>query len=841
MLARACLLLAALLSVIPASAAPAPAPTGLRTLLASGLAADASVDAVAMLSRVPTAADVAALRQLGLIAQPMSHLPMVLTRGTVAQLRAAVAQGAARDVYRNEPLQWFSRESNAAMSADAAHRLGFDGAGIGIAIVDSGIDASHPDLANRVVRNVRVYGPEYLSIAGTEQPTGLFFPAEPSLVVAFDELPYNNTDTIGHGTHVAGIAAGDGSGNPEIVGVAPGASLVGYSTGEVLFIFTAVASFNDILATREDHNVRVVNNSWGSSYRMFDPNAPINVASKALHDAGLTVVFAAGNNGDEMTLNPYAMAPWVIAVGSSTVSKEKSSFSSAGLMFDNSSAVAPDAEGHQHFEGDALGLSFPDVSAPGTAILSAGTPTGVTATPGTAPGGAATLQGTSMAAPHIAGLAAVLLQARPGLTPEQVRLVMQATSVPMRDGSPHWKSGYGFADAKRAVDLVRRGDFSPGMLQQLQAGIEKPVRDARAYRALSSDHWYFLQLPATVAGLDTRSFTIEVGPETDAIHAGIAFPADAGAVGFNFFYEWTLALIDPDGNTVATSALNSYAVSVLHADFRELGLAPKPGTWTVEASGFLNVTQPALLWDQAVTVAVTQLHRQTPAGGSSGPIFVPRGVLTLVLAGGGGDATSPEGCAYDVAGATGAMTAGAPDADCRAGAVGYALNYGTGTPASFISEPIAASAVGGATLLTLYLVNESEPAYSAAFASGLTYQLDAVDDAGQVITAIAGGEVTAVVGGTPTLGEYALQIPPTQIPPGARLRLNLLFSGFYSSNMRLLWGGEYGASGITLTTGTIDGKDSTIGSGSGAVVGALPGSLLLPLLAALGWRRRRRA
>ena len=116
-----------------------------------------------------------------------------------------------------------------------------------------------------------------------------------------------------------------------------------------------------------------------------------------------------------------------------------------------------------------------------------------------------------------------------------------------------------------------------------------------------------------------------------------------------------------------------------------------------------------------------------------------------------------------------------------------------------------------------------------------------MDDAGQVITAIAGGEVTALVGSAPTLGEYALQIPPTQLPPGARLRLNMLFSGFYSSNMRLLWGGAYGATGITLTTGTLEGKDSNIGSGSGAVVGALPWTLLLPLLAAIGWRRRRRA
>jgi len=825
----------------PAAAAATGLPPGLRAIAESGLPDTEPVLAVAMLGRVPAAEDVAALQDLGLVAQPLKHLPMVLTKGTVPQLLRAVATGAARDMYLDQPLQWHSRESTAAMSADLTRALGYDGKGIGVAIVDSGIDATHPVLAQRVVRNVRVYGPEYLSILGLEPLLGITLPSQPALVIPFDALPYNNTDTIGHGTHVSGIAAGDGTDNPELIGVAPGASLVGYSTGEILFIFTAVASFDDILATREQYNIRVVNNSWGSSYSVFDPDAPINVASKALHDAGIIVVFSAGNSAEEMTTNPYSMAPWVISAGSATVAKEKSGFSSSGLMFDNSQAASLDENGHVHFDGDGLGLSHPDVSSPGSNILSAGTPTGVTATPGTPPGGSATLSGTSMAAPHIAGLAAVLLQANPALTPDQVRQVMQVSSVPMRDQSAFWRSGYGFVDARRALDLVLNPGFSQAMLDGLQAQADGAVRAARSYRVLSSDHWLFNQLPLTVGGLDTRSFQIEVGPHTDALRASIAFPADLGVLGLNLLFDWSLSLIDPDGSVVTTSArLPNVGVAVLHYDFQEQNAAPKPGAWTLQAVGTLNVAQPALLWGHAVSVSAVQLASQA-VDAPPAPVFQPSGKLEFTLTGGAGGLPSPEGCDYDAAGAAGSMSLNAADAACHAGTVGYLVNYGLGTPAEFVSEPLAAAAmVGGQAALRLYLVDALQPIYSFAFGSSLAYQIDALDEAGTVLVAIAGGEFPggAIAGAQPMLGEYLIELPPTALPAGARVRLQMRFSGVYTSTMRLVWGGEYAASGLTLPTGGLEPR-AAAGQGSGLLLGALPWAVLWPLLLAAAYRRLR--
>lgn len=837
-LRAACITLLLLLAVAPAAALAAQ--PGLKAIQASLIPANHAVRAVVMLDTPAADDQLESLMSLGLTVQRLKHLPMVLAKGTVAQFESAILLGLAKDVYLDRPLAWHSKESTAAMSANLTRDLGFDGTGIGVAIVDSGIDASHPDLAGRVVRNVRVYSAEYLDLTGIAPPGG--WPHQPSLVIPFDDLPYNNTDTIGHGTHVGGIVAGEGVGDGELVGVAPGAHLVGYSTGEILFIFTALASFDDILETHEDHNVRVINNSWGSSYQLFDPAAPINVATRILHDEGMTIVFSAGNDAEEMTANVNSMAPWVINSGSATVSKERSSFTSAGLMFDNTGVAELDADNHVRFVGDGLGLSHPDASAPGTAIVSTCTPTGAIVCGATAPGGSASASGTSMSAPHMAGLAAILLQARPELTPAQIRQVMQVTAVPMRDGAAFWKSGFGFVDAKAAVDLVTATDFSADKLNAMEAAQEAQRLAERAYTVLVSDHWKFDQLPATVFGLDTRSFQFELDANADAIRAGIAFPADAALLGINATFEWSLTLFDPDGIEVAASTVSSsVGVSLLHADFAELGIEPKSGTWTVEAAGIVNSTQPALLYASPLTVSVTQLQKQAVTV-SEAPSFVAAGELRLAFSGGSGQAESPEGCDYDLSGVSGQMTAAA-DSGCHAGTVGYAVNYGASIPAEFVSEPLAADTVfGGIAEVAYYLADSSgDAAAGAGLIADMTYGLDAVDEAGEVIMAIAGGTIVdgGVASASPVYNAYPLEIPTTAVPAGARLRLRMQFSGVYSSSMRMLWGGEFSDSGLRLQTAGGAQQAPKTGASTAAVAGSLPLLTLVGLLLlGISWRRR---
>lgn len=116
---------------------------------------------------------------------------------------------------------------------------------------------------------------------------------------------------MGHGTHVAAIAGGTGAASGgKYTGVAPGADLIGVSVGDALFIFWILAGFDWILENRELYNIQVVNNSWGTE-GAYDASDPVNEATRALRDAGIAIVFAAGNSGpDANTLNPYSAAPW---------------------------------------------------------------------------------------------------------------------------------------------------------------------------------------------------------------------------------------------------------------------------------------------------------------------------------------------------------------------------------------------------------------------------------------------------------------------------------------------------------------------------------------------------
>jgi len=79
----------------------------------------------------------------------------------------------------------------------------------------------------------------------------------------------------------------------------------------VLFTSAVVTAYDVMLRQPDMWGIDVVNNSWGNSFRQFDPNEPVHVVTKAVSDKGVTVVFAAGNSGnDEMSLNPFSQAPW---------------------------------------------------------------------------------------------------------------------------------------------------------------------------------------------------------------------------------------------------------------------------------------------------------------------------------------------------------------------------------------------------------------------------------------------------------------------------------------------------------------------------------------------------
>ncbi len=232
---------------------------------------------------------------------------------------------------------------------------GSTGTDVDIAVVDTGVDASHPDLSGRVCPGV-----SFVGAGGSPQPGG------------------GSVDPNGHGTHVAAIAAantGDGVG---IAGVAPSARIIPVSVLDS-HGFGSSADVGRGITWAVDHGAEIVNVSLGGAR-----TAAVDASVRYADDRGVLVVAAAGNGGLGAPAFYPAAIPEVLAVGSFDRSGAISSFSTRG--------------------------DYVDVAAPGSGILSA------------APGGGWVYRsGTSMAAPHVAGTAALILARSPGLDPSMVR------------------------------------------------------------------------------------------------------------------------------------------------------------------------------------------------------------------------------------------------------------------------------------------------------------------------------------------------------------------------------------------------------------------------------------
>jgi serine protease AprX len=783
---------------------------GLALLASAPANADGTVDAIATFGGVkPSSNQIDALRAMGLRVQSFQNLPLALVRGARASIVAAVMNGAAADAYPNERLRYFSVASDTAIRATDVHASGITGAGVTVAIVDSGIDATHPDLQKRVTHNVKI----------VEQSVG---PVTDALVLAVDQGPYNNSDTSsGHGTHVAGIVAADNT-DGQVLGVAPGAELIGYGSGDAVFIFGVLTAYDDMIGHKDAWHIRVANNSWGSAFRLFDPDEPINQATKAAHDAGIVVVFAAGNETTEMAINPYSVAPWVISVGAGTLNHQRASFSSGGIEFDDSTlGVLPAGdEKHLSFTGDRIGLYHPSVTAPGVGIVSTGT-TGVAVT--SLPGGTAAADGTSMASPHIAGVVALMLQKRPSLTPDEVKSALQVTATLMQDTGdatrvqPFWQSGYGYVDAKSAVDLVGRRRYSASALATLQQSADKRVLGDRDYKVLGTEYWTFPAAPATVNGVpDTKTYSIAVTPATSAIKALVAYPS-LSYVGLNPF-DYHLTLTDAAGQVVAESTASSSAgTSQLFVDLRS---APHAfGTWTIAVRGDLGAQDQDTLMGIRVTLTLSQLAAQTRVSPTL-PVFTPTGSTTLFFQPGPvGIVTSPEGCNLQAGAPQGGLGTGQSATACQSGSMGYAVNYGVGTPASFTSAPLAAPlTVGGPMTVKFYLTDPVQPAWQTGFNPRISVEVDAIDANGDLLLAVAAGEwavCNTVNGATvcntgpqPVGGVYTVNVPAVTLPAGSRISVLVFETAAVASGSRTVYGGRglsgnFSDAGVKLTVGTL--------------------------------------
>ncbi len=557
--------------------------------------------AIVRLDGVPSAADVTALEALGLTVQPMERLPLALVEGPVAGLTATVADGLALDVYPDERLQYLDTASTDAMSstataAGALRSRGLTGKGVTVGIIDSGCDGTHPDLADHITHNVTLLSPEYAN-AGSD----------PTLVVPVDQGPYNNTDLgSGHGTHVAGIIAADGTTSKDHLGVAPDAELACFAIGAVITTTAVVTAFDYILAQPGQLGIDVINNSWGNSFRQYDPADPVNVATKAVARKGIVTVFAAGNSGSEegeASVSPFNQAPWVISVAAGDLSRKRGGFSSNGLALDNGAAAPIGRGGHTVFTGDRIGNTQPDVMAPGVDISSSCDTTGTVIGP-CPPGENASASGTSMASPHVAGAAAVLLQANRSLTWSQVQTALTATASPVRAGSrvlPSSQVGYGHVNLDRAVALVRSNRWRAN-LATAQGRADRRLRTQDAWRVVRSDLWQEDAPPISLGGSYTAIRRVSVRRGVSALKIALVYPTPGTAANFASF---TATVKDRTGKVVGTTTTDLlYSTGIATALVRGV----RPGAYTVEVTGDYAVSDPDTIDSDSVNGRVVFLQ-----------------------------------------------------------------------------------------------------------------------------------------------------------------------------------------------------------------------------------------
>jgi serine protease AprX len=368
-------------------------------------------------------------RRLGLLRGQVADIPN-------AALEALADRPDVRAVRLDRRVTGTMERTGATIGANwVRESLGLDGAGVGVAIIDSGVTSWHDDLGSDRVVHFADF-------------------------VDFQPLP---SDEYGHGTHVAGIIAGSGyDSNGARRGVAPAANLVvlkvldadGYG-----YISNVIAALDYAVEHRAQFNIRVINLSVAAGVYESYNSDPLTLAAKRAVQAGVVVVTAAGNLGRNAQraiqyggVTAPGNAPWVLTVGAS---------SHNGTASRTDDSIAPFSSRGPGFIDYA---AKPDIVAPGVGIESLTDATSslflshpsarLWGTVDTATQPYLSLSGTSMSAPVVTGTVALMMQANPALSPNLVKAILQYTAEHKLRYND-LTQGAGFLNARGAVQLAK--------------------------------------------------------------------------------------------------------------------------------------------------------------------------------------------------------------------------------------------------------------------------------------------------------------------------------------------------------------------------------------------------
>ena len=421
------------------------------------------------------------------------------------------SQPAVEKVHLDREYQVALNDSTDAVDAGVARReYGVSGEGVTVAVLDTGVNESHPDLDE----GTEVYEEDFTGEGTT-------------------------VDVDGHGTHVAGTVAGDGdASNGTYTGVAPNASIVdlrvldsggsGNASGIIEAIETAVARDADVISM-----------SLGAPAA---GDGPLVNASDAAFQQGTLVVAAAGNEPGRETVGTPGIARDVLTVGATNGTSDLAYFSSQG----------------------PTGVSArvkPDVVAPGV---------GITSACAEADCPYVTLDGTSMATPHVSGAAALVRAAHPNWTAQQIHGALLTSADPLvRNGTPldAYEQGAGLLDVDDAIGqdiLVEDATLSFGVVNGSQVSETVSVTNVgtRQRTLNASATLRDADTGSTVGGVTLNRSRVAVGPgETEAVRLTVR--ANPGVYSGRLRFS--------DGNETHTSAFGFSSVRRLTVQKQGMG------------------------------------------------------------------------------------------------------------------------------------------------------------------------------------------------------------------------------------------------------------------------------